>query len=97
MSRYLFVTGELAAQALTDILSKMSADFEYELAVLPISVAALMNTRFVARHLDSAGASSVVMIPGLCQGDLSLIADRVAVQVIRGPKDLKDIPIFFGR
>ena len=97
MSRYLFVTGELAAQALTDILSKMSADFEYELAVLPISVAALMNTRFMARHLDSARGSSVVMVPGLCQGDLSLIADRVGVQVIRGPKDLKDIPIFFGR
>ena len=51
MSRYLFVTGELAAQALTGILDKMSPDFEYELAVLPISVAALMNTRFSASQL----------------------------------------------
>ncbi|MBI5955878.1 MAG: PTS mannitol transporter subunit IIABC [Chloroflexi bacterium] len=97
MSRYLFVTGKLAAQALTGALAKMMPDFDYEVAVLPISVAALMDTRFVAKKLEGARGSDVVMIPGLCRGDLAPIADRVGVQVIRGPKDLKDIPAFFGR
>jgi dihydropteroate synthase-like protein len=97
MPRYLFVTGKLAAHALDGVLRKMSPDFDYEIAVLPISVAALMNTRFVAKKLDSAQGSDVVMIPGLCRGDLAPIADKVGVQVIRGPKDLKGIPAFFGR
>ena len=97
MPRYLFVTGKLAARSLASTLEKMSPDFEYELAVLPISVAALMDTHFVAKHLDSARGSDVIMIPGLCKGDLSLIADKVGAQVVRGPKDLKDIPAAFGQ
>ncbi len=97
MPRYLFVTGKLAAQSLTSTLEKMSPAFEYELAILPISVAALMDTQFVAKHLDNAKGSDMIMIPGLCKGDLTLIADRVGVPVIRGPKDLKDIPAAFGQ
>jgi dihydropteroate synthase-like protein len=97
MPRYLFVTGKLAAQALANTLEKMAPDFDYELAVLPISVAALMDTHFVAKRLDNARGSDVVMVPGLCNGDLAPIADKVGGQVIRGPKDLKDIPVFFGR
>lgn len=97
MSRYLFVTGKLAAQALTGALAKMMPDFDYEVAVLPISVAALMDTRFVAKKLEGARGSDVVMIPGLCRGDLAPIADRVGSLPVRGPKDLKDLPAFFGR
>ena len=76
MPRYLFVTGKLAAKSLTATLEKMSPDFVYELAVLPISVAALMDTHFVAKHLDSARGSDVIMIPGYCKGDVALIADK---------------------
>jgi len=97
MPRYLFVTGKLAAQALEQVLAKMSPDFDYEIAVLPISVAALMNTPFVAKKLPSAKGCDVVMIPGLCRGDLAPIADKVGAQVIRGPKDLKGIPASFGK
>ena len=97
MPRYLFVTGKLAAQSLADTLAKISLYFEYEVAVQPISVAALMDTRFVAKNLDSARGGDMIMIPGLCQGDLSIISDKVGVEVVRGPKNLKDLPAFFGR
>jgi len=96
VSRYLFVTGRLAAQALADTLAKMAPEFGYEIAVLPASVAALMDTRFVAKRLESVRGCDVVMIPGLCRGDPALIAEKFGVQVVRGPKDLKDIPAFFG-
>ncbi len=96
MPRYLFVTGKLAAQSLGDTLKTMAPDFEYELAVLPISVAALMDTRFMAKHLSRAGNCDKVMIPGLCKGDLDPIVDTLGVEVIRGPKSLKDIPAHFG-
>ena len=97
MPRYLFVTGKLAADSLADILEKMAPEFEYEIAVHPITVAALMDTRFVAKKLESARGCDIVMIPGLCKGDLEIIADKVGVEVVRGPKTLKDLPRYFGR
>jgi dihydropteroate synthase-like protein len=97
MSDYLFVTGNLAADALMPIIKRMEPDFKYEVAVLNISVAALMDTRWIARHLSDAHGCEEVMIPGYCPGDLSIIEDRIGVSVIRGPKDLKDLPVFFGR
>jgi len=92
MSDYLFVTGNLAADALMPIIERMEPDFTYEVAVLNISVAALMDTRWIARHLSDAHGCEQVMIPGYCPGDLSIIEDRIGVSVIRGPKDLKDLP-----
>ena len=96
MPRYLFVTGRLAARSLTDMLKRISPALEYQVAVLPISVAALMDARFIAKHLDSAMGCNRLVIPGSCRGEPDLIADKLGVEVVRGPKSLKDIPAFFG-
>jgi len=96
MPRYLFVTGKLAAQSLSDLLTRLAPDFDYELAVMPISVAALMDTNFIAKKLTDPRGCDQVMIPGLCSGDLQPLADRLGVEVIRGPKSLKDLPAYFG-
>ncbi len=96
MPRCLFVTGKLAARSLKGILERMPPEFEYEVAILPISVAALMDTRFIARHLPGAAGCDKVMIPGLCQGDINLIADKLGVEAVRGPESLKDIPALLG-
>ncbi len=95
MPRYLFVTGKLAAGSLRACLENIP-DIGYEISVLPISVAALMTTQWIARHLSDARACRQVIIPGLCRGDLLTVQERVGVEVIRGPKDLKDLPGFFG-
>lgn len=97
MPDYLFVTGKLAADALATTLEQMRPDFEYELEVLNIAVAALMTTDWIARKLTDLRGCAQVMIPGWCQGELSVIEERLGVPVIRGPKDLKDLPLFFGR
>jgi len=97
MPDYLFVTGKLAADALIPTIDKMSPDFEYKVSVLNITVAALMDTRWISQHLNDARGCDQVIIPGGCQGDLGIIEDRIGVSVIRGPKDLKDLPVFFGR
>jgi dihydropteroate synthase-like protein len=96
MVRYLFVTGKLAAPSLRDTLEKLACNFEYEIAILPISVAALMDAGFVAKHLADAGGCDTVYLPGLCKGDLAPIADRLGVEVMHGPKNLKDLPSYFG-
>ena len=97
MPRYLFVTGKLAGPFLQKTLEGIGNGIEYECAVLPISVAALMDARFVLKHLSSAMGCDKVMIPGLCSGDPELISERLGVEVIRGPRCLKDIPGCFGR
>jgi len=97
MSRYLFVTGKLAGPFLKKTLEQTGGGLEFECAVLPISVAALMDTRFLVKHLSDARGCDKVMIPGLCPGDPGVISDKLGVEVIRGPACLKDIPGHFGR
>ena len=96
MPRYLFVTGQLAAESLRNTLGRIFPGLDYEIAALPISVAGLMDTAFVAKHLTGASGCSRIMIPGLCGGELRLIEDRIGVETLRGPKNLKDIPNYFG-
>jgi dihydropteroate synthase-like protein len=97
--RVLFVTGKLAEPALRRTLADLAphAGFEYSIAVLPITVAALATTPWIARHLEVPPGNERVLLPGLCAGDLAVIAEGVGVPVERGPKDLRDLPEFFGR
>jgi dihydropteroate synthase-like protein len=37
-----------------------------------------------------------IVLPGLCAGDLAVITEKFAVPAERGPKDLRDLPEFFG-
>jgi hypothetical protein len=37
------------------------------------------------------------MIPGLCKCDPDRLAQKLGVEVIRGPKNLKDVPGFLGK
>jgi len=95
--KIVFVTGRLAERALRGVLDGMRPAFEYEVAVMPITVAALMTTSWIASHLTPPRLASLVMIPGLCEGDLAVLEDRAGVRVVRGPKDLLDLPEHFGR
>jgi dihydropteroate synthase len=95
--RVVFVTGRLAEPALRRVLAEMAPPFPYDVAALGITVAALMTTGWIARNLRVPDGAARVVIPGLCEGDLRLIADRVGVPAERGPKDLREIPAYFGR
>jgi dihydropteroate synthase-like protein len=47
--------------------------------------------------LEVPAGTDLVMIPGLCEGETAIVADKVGVPVEKGPKDLRDIPRHFGR
>lgn len=97
MLKTLFVTGKLAEPALRATLEAMRPDFEYDVAVLRISVAALMTTSWIAKHLPSADGFGRILIPGLCEGDVAVLADRFGVEAVKGPADLRDLPEYFGQ
>jgi dihydropteroate synthase-like protein len=94
--RALFVTGRLAEPALRRTLAEMAPAFEYDVAVLKITVAALMTTPWIARFLHVPEGTDLVVIPGLSEGDVAVIADKFGVRVRKGPKDLREIPEMFG-
>jgi len=75
----------------------MAPPFDYDVAVLKITVAALMTTDWIARALDVPRGIDLVLIPGLCEGSTEAIADKAGVTVEKGPKDLREIPRYFGR
>src|SRR5262249_18458696 len=71
--------------------------FVPEVAVLPISVAALLTTDWVARHLSVAPGTERVILPGFCRGDAGVVATACGAPVEHGPHDLRDLPEFFGQ
>jgi dihydropteroate synthase-like protein len=92
----LFVTGKLAEPSLRRTLHELApvAGFDYQIAVLPITVIALATTPWIARHLTIPSGVQRVILPGLCLGDLSALQNQ-AVAVERGPADLRDLPKYF--
>ena len=103
--RVAFVTGRLAEPSLRRLLADMAPPFAYEVIVLRITVAALMTTAWIAEHLqarDVPEGTDLVLIPGLCEGEPDVVSNRLGseklgVRVEKGPKDLREIPQYFGR
>src|SRR5260370_455500 len=97
--RLLFVTGKLAEPALKRMLADLGprVGFQYTVAVLPITVAALATTAWIARHLRVSAGVDRIVLPGLCLGELTIVTQASGVAAERGPKDLRDLPEFFGK
>ena len=100
--KLLFVTGKLAEKSLNKVLQEVTANpktpnFKYRVEQIGVSVAALMTPDLIARRLKSAGDANKMILPGLCQGDLSQLHRQYGIPVERGPEDLKDLPQYFGQ
>jgi dihydropteroate synthase len=95
-SRVLFVTGKLAEPALRRVLDGMQPPFAVEIAVMKITVAALMTPPWIAKFLTVPPGTDLILLPGLVEGDPELLRQQFEVEVARGPKDLRDLPEYFG-
>ena len=96
VTRYLLITGQVARHALTKVSQKIK-HLEIEIKPLRCTVAALMTTDFIATELsqeESLSKESIIIIPGLCEGALQPIREVTGCIVLRGPKDLCDLPVF---
>jgi dihydropteroate synthase-like protein len=97
----LFLTGKLAEKSLNKVLSEVQDNpktppFKYRVEQIGVSVAALMTPDLIARRVKQTGDADKVIVPGLCQGDLTKLEAQYGIPVERGPEDLKDLPQYFG-
>ncbi|MBL4637884.1 MAG: dihydropteroate synthase, partial [Proteobacteria bacterium] len=97
--KLLFLTGKLAEPSLRKVLADMGeVAFDYRIHQLGLSVAALMTDKMIARRLtpEQIGDSDQIMVPGRCRGDLEALSLQLGLPVVRGPEEVKDLPLFFG-
>ena len=92
------VTGRLAEHVLRPVLNQLGEQLDsvFTLEVLPISVAALMSTQWVERHIHVPASATRVLLPGYCGGDPKSLEQTLGVPVERGPRDLRQLPEYFG-
>ena len=92
----LFLTGQLASGPLRSVLSGMKPAFGYDVQELAITVAAFLSVDWIIPRLSAEGDYDLIMVPGWCQGDLARLEDATGARAVRRPKDLLDIPRWFG-
>lgn len=94
--KVLFVTGKFAEPSLRRTVEAMDAGFEVEVAVMKITVAALMTPDWIARFLEPPEDVDLILLPGLCRGDVDPLVEATGTTVEKGPDDLRRIPEHFG-
>ena len=95
--RILFLTGRLARDSLHRELEGLKKrDFSYRVHELGLQVAGLMTADMIRRRLADPGDVQRILVPGLCGGEVEALSKVYGVPVDRGPKDLKDLPEYFG-
>jgi len=93
-----FLTGKLAERNLRGVVEELAQDsFTFEVVRLPINVAGLMTADFIGRHFSRSEGVDRVVVPGRCRGDLAALGRALGVSIERGPDELKDLPVYFGR
>ena len=94
-----FTTGRLARAALERILADLAsqAGFEYSIQTLPITVAALLTPKWIAPRLEIPAGTTKIVLPGYCDSDLTPLRGVTDLPIVIGPKDLRQLPEFFGQ
>jgi dihydropteroate synthase-like protein len=98
--KLLFLTGKLAQPSLQKVLAEMAPlPFDYHIHELGLSVAALMTDKMIARRLkpEHIAGYKEVIVPGRCRGDLAALSKTLGISIVRGPEEVKDLPLYFGR
>lgn len=98
--KILFLTGKLAEPSLHRVLADMAPlPFEHRVHQLGVSVAALITDKMIARRLKPEDVSDCdrIIVPGRVRGNLEALSQQLTIPVERGPEEVKDLPLYFGR
>ncbi|MEM7478019.1 MAG: DUF6513 domain-containing protein, partial [Planctomycetota bacterium] len=95
---YHFVTGRLAEHAVRNTVEQLAnkIGFQYSIQVLPITVAALMTSKWLLRHLKLPTPTNCLVLPGYMAAEQSKLQSELDIEIQLGPRDIRDLPRFFG-
>ena len=102
MEHIVFLTGRLAEPSLRRVLAGIApegsdAPFSWEVREIGLQVAALMTADMIHRRVAAPVAADRIIVPGRCRGDLDALSAHYGLPVLRGPEELKDLPVYFSR
>jgi dihydropteroate synthase-like protein len=91
--KVLLVTGALAEENVKQHAQQSSV--ETQVVALKVQVAALLKLPNIAKELKKLDLSGVdaVLVPGLIQGDASVITEVTGVVAFKGPRYAADLPV----
>ena len=97
-THYHFVTGRLAEAPLREVVAAIAAEqgFDYSIGVMPITVAALITPKWLLRHLSVPDEATAIVLPGSLAESGGELQHALSREVIFGPRDLRQLPDFFG-
>ncbi len=92
------VTGKLAEVIVREKVAAVAQlhDFDYTVEVLPITVAALMTPKWIARHVQVPPTATQFIVPGYCGDSLDVLQQQLECPVIAGPRDIRMLNEFIG-
>ncbi|MDD3468343.1 MAG: DUF6513 domain-containing protein [Thermoguttaceae bacterium] len=105
MRRILFITGQLAETELRQVVRLMMQRERFVAGVLsvPVTIAALLSSKWLINYFRKhplpvcpQGEWTQICVPGWCRGELHDLEEALGIPVIRGPKDFRELPDFFG-
>ncbi len=87
--RILLVTGKLAEP----LVRKYGKDCD--IFVTPVSVAAFLTPRMIARYLKRAKVRDydLIIVPGLVRGSARIIEEELGMPAFKGPRNVMDLPV----
>jgi dihydropteroate synthase-like protein len=94
----LCLTGHLAKPRLEKVLAELGdPGFDWSILDIGVKVAGLMTASIISRRLQRPVKADRVLLPGRCRADLDRLAAEFGVPFERGPDELKDLPLYFGK
>ncbi len=95
----LFVTGQLAESAVRASVQSVAdkVGFDFSIAVLPITVAALMTPKWLLRKLQVPDHVTRIIVPGYLESGIDELRASLQLPVDCGPRDIRNLPEFFGK
>jgi dihydropteroate synthase-like protein len=107
MVEKIFITGKLAFPSLKNTLERLELAYDYSILKMPITVAALMDTKFIIKNFNknakkylNSNKEIEIIIPGRSQAEIEKISKEFKnskLKFTKGPQEIMDIAEFLGK
>ncbi len=98
-AKVLIVTSRLAYKVVKDVVDRAVKEgcsrYDVDILELPVDVAALVTTEYIAKYLRSVGITKgmydLIVVPGLARGSCRVIEEATGIKAVKGCTHAADI------